>query len=148
MDSNPLDHGELMHIYTDGASRGNPGEGACAYVFTTTDGTVFEKDGEYLGETTNNRAEYQAIKLALDDAVSVHRGPIVLHSDSQLVIKQINGEYRVKSDNLKSLYDEILSLTNRYDDLEFRYVPRDNTQIGKADDHCNELLDQATGNQS
>jgi len=134
-----------MNVYTDGASRGNPGEAAAAYVFATEAGAVVETDGTYLGETTNNRAEYEAVKLALEEAVSVHRGPVVLHSDSQLVINQLDGDWRVKSENIVPLYDDVLSLTNRYDELEFRYVPRDNDMIQRADEHCNELLDEAMG---
>lgn len=148
MRSSPLDPGDAMYVYTDGASRGNPGAAACAYVFATPDGTVLGTDGTYLGETTNNRAEYEAVKLALVNAGDVHGGAIRLHSDSQLVINQLTGEWRVKSPNLKPLYDDVLALSDRYDDLALRHVPRGNAGVERADAHCNEILDGVGGRNS
>lgn len=145
MVSNPLDYGDTMHVYTDGASRNNPGEAACAYIFAEPEGDVFHKDGDYLGVKTNNQAEYHAVISALEGAVGVHRGPITLFSDSQLIVKQLNGDWRVKSDNMKPLYDKVIQLGQRYDSLEFKYVPRDNSKIQMADEFCNSILDNAVG---
>jgi ribonuclease HI len=144
-DEIPLTAGETMHIYTDGASRGNPGEAACACIFATNTDDIFHKDWNYLGDQTNNYAEYKGIILALDNAVGINRGPIVLHSDSKLVINQINGNYRIKSDNLKPLFDETTRLKQRYDELELRYVPRENALLKEADKHCSERLNQKLG---
>lgn len=131
-----------MHVYTDGASRGNPGAAACAYVFATPRGSVIRTEGAYIGDATNNRAEYEAVKLALEDAAGVHGGPVTVHSDSQLVVNQITGEWRVKSANLQPLYDDVTALRGRYDDLEFRHVPRENAHVAQADAHCNDILDR------
>lgn len=137
----PLDDGDALHVFTDGASRGNPGPAACAYVYATADGEVFHSEADSLGETTNNRAEYRAIRLALADAAGVHRGPVRVHSDSELVVKQLHGEYSVRSENLRPLYEEVREQAREFGDLTFRHVPREHPLLDEADSRCNDLLD-------
>ncbi len=130
----------VLTIHTDGASRGNPGAAACAYVIGR-DGRVLVEEADRLGEMTNNQAEYTAVVRALEHALEL--GPsdrVVLHSDSELIVKQLNGEYRVKNEDLKPLYEEAVRLRRLFDQpVTFRHVRRE--QNRRADELCNEALD-------
>ena len=130
----------LLRIYTDGASRGNPGAAAFAYVIARDGAPPIEEAG-CLGERTNNQAEYTALVRALEHALAL--GPehaILLHSDSELLVKQMNGEYRVKSEELRGLYEQAQALRARFrGSVTFRHVRRD--QNSRADALCNQALD-------
>lgn len=141
----PLARGAELHVYTDGASRGNPGEAACAYVFATPQGERFHEGGEHVGRATNNEAEYRAVLLALSEAAAFHDGPVVLHSDSELVVKQLAGEYRVNAENLQPLHGAVLDRAEGFADLSVEHVPREHPGVAAADRRCNEVLDAATG---
>jgi len=146
---NKIKKGDILQIYTDGASRGNPGPSAYAFVFVSkNDKKVIYKEADYLGETTNNKAEYHAIINALDKAAEYTRGDIEVYSDSQLAIKQINREYRIKNDELQKLCDKVYSLKERYASVKFIHVPRENEFIRIADKMCNEVLDERMGKSS
>jgi len=145
---NPVKKGEILYVYTDGASRGNPGPAAIAYIMgVERDGKWVEIDRhkEYIGIQTNNVAEYRAIIKALDVAHKYSRWKLILHSDSQLVIRQIKREYRIKAEHLAGLCDLIYEKMNFYDDVEFVYVPRENPHIKECDRLCNEMLDEIGG---
>jgi ribonuclease HI len=130
----------LLSIHTDGASRGNPGAAAYAYVIAREGQPPIEEAG-CLGNRTNNQAEYTALVRALERALELgpeHR--ILLHSDSELLVKQMNGEYRVKSEELRGLYEQATALRSRFRGLvTFRHVRRD--QNSRADALCNQALD-------
>src|SRR5438132_1491781 len=130
----------LLTIHTDGASRGNPGPAAYAYVITR-DGQLVVEEAGCLGELTNNQAEYTALVRALEHALEL--GPddrVVVHSDSELMVKQINGEYRVKNEELRPLYEEVIQLRRQFKQpVAFRHVRRE--QNKRADELCNEALD-------
>src|SRR4249919_1555725 len=125
----------LLRIHTDGASRGNPGATAYAYVISPEDGPSLEEAG-CLGEMTNNQAEYTALVRALEHALQLGRHHrLVIHSDSELMVKQMKGEYRVKDAGLRSLYDEARGLWERFDERP-RIVHVRRAQNSRADELC------------
>lgn len=131
-----------LEIYTDGASRGNPGDTAWAFVVCS--GTaVIREDAGYLGTGTNNEAEYQAVIHALNAALDEGHPRVALYSDSELVIRQIRGEYRVRAEHLKPLYKETKDLIGRMKYFMCHAVPRDHPCIRHADRLCNQVLDRA-----
>ena len=121
---------KTLTIYTDGGSRGNPGPSACAFV-AETDGREIQKQSKFLGVQTNNFAEYQGILLALHWVAK--QLTIVFCSDSELVVKQLNGIYKIKNQNLKKLNEEIkkIILENSLH-VVFRNVPREDNIIADA----------------
>jgi ribonuclease HI/probable phosphoglycerate mutase len=126
-------------IHTDGASRGNPGAAAYAFVIARPDAPDIE-EADCLGSMTNNQAEYTALVRALERALELgpdHR--LLVHSDSELMVKQMNGEYRVKNEELRGLYERAQQLTRRFRDVVFRHVRRGHNS--RADALCNEALD-------
>lgn len=125
-------------IYTDGAARGNPGPAAFAYVISREGQADIEESG-CLGSATNNVAEYTALVRALTHALSLGATHALLHSDSELLVKQMNGEYRVKHADLKPLYLEAKRLAGQIGAVTIRHVRRE--QNSRADELCNEALD-------
>jgi ribonuclease HI len=130
----------VLRIHTDGASRGNPGPAAFAYVIARDGEEPIEEAGR-IGRMTNNQAEYTAVVRALEHALELgaeHR--VILHSDSELLVKQMKGEYRVKNPDLRGLYEEARDLVSRFSNgVSFRHVPRE--QNSRADALGNEALD-------
>ncbi len=130
----------VLTIHTDGASRGNPGAAAYAYVICRDRETLLEEAG-CLGQMTNNQAEYTALVRALEHALEL--GPehgVHVYSDSELMVKQMRGEYRVKNEELRDLYAQAKELAQRFQGhVTFRHVPR--SQNKRADALCNEALD-------
>ncbi|NYT04861.1 MAG: ribonuclease HI family protein [Methanomicrobiales archaeon] len=131
---------EILEIYTDGASRGNPGDAAWAYIFCR-DGKIVGSDGGFLGRTTNNQAEYHAVIHALAAAHKAGCSSFTLYSDSELVIRQIRGEYAVRSPALAPLMARVRELQQRFHAGRFTAVPRTHPLIAAADRLCNEILD-------
>lgn len=130
----------MTHIYTDGASRGNPGNAAWAYIFVTHNSVIHGESG-FLGTATNNEAEYHAVIHALHNALKKGYMVAELYSDSELVIKQINGEYRTRKKHLIELLREVRHLQSQFDSLSFFSLPRTDHYIGIADGMCNAILD-------
>ncbi|HZU39151.1 MAG TPA: ribonuclease HI family protein [Gemmataceae bacterium] len=125
-------------INIDGAARGNPGPAAFAYVISAA-GQSLAAEGRCLGTATNNQAEYTALVRALQRAAELGGRRLTIHSDSELLVKQMNGEYRVKNEDLRQLYDEANALRRQFDAVTIRHVRRaDNAH---ADRLCNEALD-------
>jgi len=112
-------------IYTDGGSRGNPGPGAGAFVMTDETGTKLGGKGYFLKHTTNNIAEYTGMLKGLEAAKKLGFKKVSAVSDSQLMVRQLNGEYRVKSDNLKGIYSQCMSLLEDFDQWEVGHVYRE-----------------------
>jgi ribonuclease HI len=133
----------MLYGYTDGASRGNPGLAACACVLVDKNGEIVAKVARVLGTRTNNEAEYQAVIDALNTAVSLSAGRITVFSDSQLVIRQLRGEYRVKKRHLLELHGKVKDLERHFLSVEYRSVGRGDPWIRMADRLCNEALDSA-----
>ena len=94
-------------VHTDGASRGNPGPAAAGYVITNPSGVQLAAKAFFLGQATNNVAEYTAVVLALEDAHKKDARDITIISDSELVVRQLNGRYKVKSEKLRPLYRQV-----------------------------------------
>lgn len=133
--------GDVLEIYVDGASRGNPGPGAYSFIFVIDDETIYS-ESKFLGNVTNNVAEYKAVIEALEKATEFTRWKIQLHSDSQLVVNQINGDWRIRKNHLKKLYDEVNRKRGRFEEVKFFHVGRENVFIRKADGLCNKCLDE------
>jgi ribonuclease HI len=98
-------------------------------------------NGRYIGSRTNNQAEYEALIAALESAVSLKAEEITCHLDSELVVKQLTGEYTVKNPELNNLWKKVIELNRRFKKVSFISVPRTNGQIQKADALVNEALD-------
>lgn len=113
-----------LSLYTDGASRGNPGPAGAGIVIK--DGAKKIKEVyRYLGETTNNIAEYNAVILGLEEALGLNADEIVVSLDSELVAKQLNGEYKVKDAGMKKLFEKALELLKRFKNFEIKYIARE-----------------------
>lgn len=128
-----------LTIYTDGASRNNPGE-AGAGVFILREGKPVESLAHYLGTTTNNIAEYTAAIIALEHAVKLGASSVTLHADSELMVKQLNGQYKVKNEGLKPLYIRAKGLIAKIGRVEVKYIPRE--QNKEADALANKAIDE------
>jgi ribonuclease HI len=128
-------------LYTDGGSRGNPGPAAYAFVLETEDGTVLDARGETIGVATNNVAEYSALVAGLERAVAAGVDELEVISDSELLVKQMRGEYKVKNAALKELSLEAARLARRVGKVTYRAVRREHNEL--ADRLVNEALDRA-----
>jgi ribonuclease HI len=126
-----------LTINIDGAARGNPGPAAFAYVIARDGQPVIEEAG-CLGSATNNVAEYTALVNALQRAAELGGKRLLIRSDSELLVKQMNGEYRVKNEQLRELYDQARQLLKHFDTVMLRHVPR--SENSEADRLCNEAL--------
>ncbi len=126
-------------IYTDGAARGNPGPAALGATIKDIQGNSIACLSRRLGITTNNQAEYQAIIAALEKAISLGARSVELRSDSELVVEQINGRYKIKSTTLRPLYQKVVQLIGSLEDFTIDYIPR--AQNAEADSLANQALD-------
>lgn len=124
-------------INVDGAARGNPGPAAFAFVIQW-DGKKIEDAGE-LGRATNNVAEYSALVKALERAAELGARELDIRSDSELMVRQMKGIYRVKNADLKDLYEEARELTQRFDSVKIEHIAREANS--RADELCNLVLD-------
>ena len=132
--------GGRAHVYFDGASRGNPGPAAIGWVIVTSEGIVAEGN-ERIGRTTNNRAEYAALITALEAAEEYGYGEVHARGDSELIVKQVRGEYDTNNPELREQRVRALELLSSFDDWTLEYVPREVND--RADGLANEALDQA-----
>lgn len=126
-------------MYTDGGARGNPGPSAIAYVICKMDGSVVKKDGEYIGVTTNNQAEYRALEAGLKEAGKMGVKELQVLMDSELVVKQVRGEYKVKNTDLLPIYMNVKNLADEFDKITFNHVPRELNK--EADAEVNRIID-------
>lgn len=129
-----------VKLYTDGGSRGNPGPSAAAYVIITDKDDVVEKFGHYIGITTNNQAEYQALRHGLERVLKFNPKSVQVFMDSLLVINQINGLYKVKNRDLWPIYESINQLKSKFRKITFHHVPREFNKL--ADAEVNRILDE------
>jgi ribonuclease HI len=130
-------------LSTDGGARGNPGPAAFGYVLEADDGTVLAAHGEAIGVATNNVAEYRALVAGLEKAVDLGLDEVEVVSDSELLVKQMRGEYRVKNAALAELNDEAARLARRVGRVTYRAVRREHNEL--ADRLVNEALDAISG---
>jgi ribonuclease HI len=129
-------------LYTDGGARGNPGPAAYAYVLEAEDGTVLEARGEAIGVATNNVAEYRALVEGLEAASRVGVDELEVVSDSELVVKQMRGEYRVKNAALRELSLQAARVARELGAVTYRAVRRESNTL--ADSLVNEALDRTS----
>ena len=136
------DGGGRVHLYFDGASRGNPGPAAVGWVLVSGDGIVAE-GGERIGRTTNNQAEYEALIRGLEVAGDYDFSEVQVRGDSELIVRQVRGEYDVNEPTLREKRVRVHELLDRFDDWSIEHVPREVNE--RADDLANEALDGAGG---
>jgi ribonuclease HI len=126
-------------LSTDGGARGNPGPAAYGYVLETEDGTILAAHGERIGVATNNVAEYSALIAGLERALELGVDDVEVVSDSELLVKQMTGEYRVKNETLRELNDRASRLARRLGEVTYTAVRREHNEL--ADRLVNEALD-------
>ena len=126
-------------LSTDGGARGNPGPAAYGYVLEAEDGTVLAAHGERIGIATNNVAEYSALIAGLEKARELAVSEVEVVSDSELMVKQMTGEYRVKNEALRELFLRAGRLERQFDSVSYRAVRREHNEL--ADRLVNEALD-------
>ena len=138
-------------VHTDGGARGNPGPAALGVVIANEKGEALKKYGEYIGETTNNTAEYQAPIFALKKIKSLwgkdtaKKSEVQVFADSELLVKQMNGEYKIEHSNIQSLFLELWNLKIDFKKVSFTAIPREKNK--EADRLVNEALDAQLGTQ-
>ncbi len=133
-----------LMLYSDGGARGNPGPAAIAYLALTETGEVIKADSRFIGVNTNNQAEYNALIAALEFAISIKIEEVVCYLDSELVGKQLKGEYRVRNSELQKLWRKAQELKRCFKKTSFVNVLRTNTYIERADALVNKTLDEKT----
>ena len=132
------DGGGRAHVYFDGACRGNPGPSAVGYVVVTGDGIAAE-GGERIGRATNNRAEYEALVRALEVARDFGFDEVAVRGDSQLIVRQVRGEWDTNDPDLRERRVRVLELLDGFDSWSIEHVPREIND--RADELANEALD-------
>jgi ribonuclease HI len=130
-------------LWTDGAARGNPGPAGIGAILKSSTGEVLFTGSEYLGHTTNNVAEYRAVLLGLAGALAQGVTRVEVRADSELLIKQLKGQYRVKSPGLRPLFEEAKKLIARFASVKLTHIRRELN--GEADRLANQGIDQAGG---
>jgi ribonuclease HI len=131
-----------LMVFSDGGARGNPGPAAAAFLVLSEKGQVLAANSRYLGLRTNNQAEYEALIAALQFAATVNAEEVICYLDSELVAKQLTGEYTVRNSELRKLWRKTQELNRGFKNVRFISVPRTNSQIQKADALVNKALDE------
>jgi ribonuclease HI len=132
---------EQLTIYTDGAARGNPGPAGAGAFLTGPDGETVDEVTEYLGEATNNVAEYRALVLGLERARDLGARRVEIRADSELVVKQMLGEYRVRNADLRVIFRRAKALESEFDSVDYVHVRREKNR--DADRLANLAIDSA-----
>lgn len=130
-------------LNADGGARGNPGPAGCGAVLSLPDGEVIASLKKYLGETTNNVAEYQGLLMGLQAAKDHGASLLKVRLDSELIVRQLNGQYKVKSPHLKPLFEQAQHLLQAFDSVTIVHVRRENNR--EADKLANQAMDQGMG---
>lgn len=128
-----------VKIYIDGAARGNPGESGIGIIIKDEDGRVIRSLYKYIGQATNNIAEYTALVYALQEALILGLKDIEVYSDSELLVKQLNSEYKVKNSNLRAYYEQFLHLKTGFNRLEIKQIAREENK--ETDKLANQAVD-------
>ena len=131
--------GQTLQLFTDGASRGNPGEAGAGIAILDEQGNELVGTGKYLGQCTNNEAEYRALLFGLTKCAEFGAGRIMVYLDSELIVKQIHGQYKVKHPNLKPLYQETMKKFTRFASVRVAHVRREKNS--RADELANQAID-------
>ena len=137
---------QKIMIFSDGGARGNPGPAAIAFLIISENDRVLVTSYKYIGLHTNNQAEYKALIAALQSAMGFNAEEVICHLDSELVVKQIVGEYNVRNKELRKLWSKVKEIATDFKKISFASVPRENIQIQKADALVNKALDECNRN--
>jgi len=128
-----------LHIYTDGGSRNNPGPAAIGVVIYDKNNKIISEISEYIGEATNNAAEYIALIFGAQEAAKLGAQEVIFYSDSQLVIRQLTGKYKVKDKNIKKFHSIAMNILAAFNNSDFKEIPREKNK--HADKLVNRALD-------
>jgi len=139
---------QRLKIYSDGGARGNPGMAAIAFIALNEKGETVKADTRFIGVCTNNQAEYEALLLALNYAAESKVQEVICHLDSELVARQLRGEYAVKNVYLQQLWRKVQELKGYFKKISFINVPRENPNIQRADTLVNKTLDEQNRKQT
>lgn len=129
-----------LQVFSDGAARGNPGPAGAGAVIYAADGRIVEKLGRYLGRRTNNQAEYEGLILGLERALELGGRELEVFADSELLVRQLRGEYRVRNAGLLPLWQKARELLERFDRVRLVHVPREKNL--EADEMSNRAIDE------
>lgn len=132
---------EKLKLFTDGGARGNPGSAGIGAVILDEEGKVIAKISEYIGETTNNQAEYKALIAGLTKVKELGAEELEVFLDSELVVKQLNREYRVKDKDLAPLFLQVYNISLGFKKIIFKHIYREKNEL--ADKLVNQALDKA-----
>ncbi len=128
-------------IYTDGGARGNPGPaGIGVVIFNEDESQIISEHKKYVGETTNNQAEYQAVVLGLQEAEKIQPKEVEVRLDSELVCSQINRIYKLKNKDFQDSFIKIYNLKQQFNKITFKYIPREKNKL--ADKLANQAMDE------
>ena len=128
-------------LNTDGTARGNPGPAGAGWIIATANGEVLRRGGAFLGQRTSNEAEYEAVIRGIVEALDLGADEVALRSDSELLIKQVNGEFQVRNERIADLHHKARALMGRLRRIDAKHVPR--AQNADADAMANAAIDQA-----
>ncbi|PIE58878.1 MAG: ribonuclease H [Desulfobulbus propionicus] len=129
----------LYSLFTDGASRGNPGHAGCGVSLCSADGTEIAGLSSYIGQCTNNVAEYKALILGLEHALVLGCSKLAVHLDSELIVQQVKGAYKVKNAALKPLHARVITLLGQFSFWTILHIPR--AENARADALANQGID-------
>jgi ribonuclease HI len=141
--ANPAIAPEQVKIFSDGGSRGNPGPSACGFVILDMEDNLLVDRGLYMGITTNNQAEYNGLKLALEECQKLGVKRVHSYMDSMLVVNQMKGIFKVKNRELWPMHDAVARLAQSFEEIHFQHVPREFNKL--ADAAVNRAMDAALG---
>ncbi len=133
-----VDH---VKLYCDGGCRGNPGSGAIGVLMLDSEGNELQRHAECIGNSTNNRAEYSALAKGLDLCAAHTRRRVTCYSDSQLVVNQMSGVWRLKDPTLRKLFHKVKKFEEAFEEVVYTQVPRNNPSIKKVDRMLNEAFE-------
>jgi ribonuclease HI len=133
-----------LTVNTDGGARGNPGPAGIGVVIADGTGKIIGKHKKYIGEATNNVAEYKALILALEECEKLDGTEISVRMDSELIVRQMQGRYKIKEPTLQVLAGEVFKLKNKFKFLDFFHVRREQNKL--ADELVNEAIDEKLSN--
>jgi ribonuclease HI len=127
-------------VWSDGAARGNPGPAGAGAVLTDPEGRVLERRGRFLGHQTNNYAEYQGLLLGLEAARQLGAREVGVRADSELLVRQLEGKYKVRNAGLKPLHEQAVKLLRSFERFDLKHVPREENSL--ADEMSNRAIDE------
>lgn len=133
---------KLIYLVTDGAARGNPGPAAIGFGIYSREWGKLHEEAKYIGEATNNEAEYKALIWGLEEGVTYGRGSVKHFTDSQLLVRQLGGSYAVKADNLIPLYRNVKEKETLFEACTHEHKNRSDERIQRIDHLINEVLDK------